>query len=37
MNNFYGMGGQPLGENHGRSVHARIGAGVNQERMHANA
>jgi 2-oxoisovalerate dehydrogenase E1 component len=35
MNNFYGMGGQPLGETMGVQFIARIGAGVNQEQMHA--
>ena len=35
MNNFYGMGGQPLGETMGCEFIARIGAGVNPEQMHA--
>ena len=35
MNNFYGMGGQPLGETMGVQFIARIGAGVNPEQMHA--
>jgi 2-oxoisovalerate dehydrogenase E1 component len=35
MNNFYGMGGQPLGETMGVEFIARIGAGVNPEQMHA--
>ncbi|MGD0778763.1 MAG: thiamine pyrophosphate-dependent enzyme, partial [Candidatus Solibacter sp.] len=35
MNNFYGMGGQTLGETMGVQVIARIGAGVNPEQMHA--
>lgn len=35
MNNFYGMGGQPCGETMGVQFVARIGAGVNQEQMHA--
>ncbi|MEO8372418.1 MAG: thiamine pyrophosphate-dependent enzyme [Candidatus Solibacter sp.] len=35
MNNFYGMGGQPLGETMGVGFVARIGAGVNPEQMHA--
>ena len=35
MNNFYGMGGQPLGETSGQQFVARIGAGVNPEQMHA--
>jgi 2-oxoisovalerate dehydrogenase E1 component len=35
MNNFYGMGGQPLGETSGHQFVARVGAGVNPEEMHA--
>src|SRR5262245_32245473 len=35
MNNFYGMGGQPVGETMGMQFIARIGAGVNQDQMHA--
>ena len=35
MNNFYGMGGQPVGETMGVEVLARVGAGVNPEQMHA--
>lgn len=35
MNNFYGMGGQPLGETMGMKFIARIGAGVNPEQMHS--
>ncbi len=35
MNNFYGMGGQPMGETMGFGVLARVGAGVNPEAMHA--
>src|SRR2546430_454832 len=35
MNNFYGMGGQTLGETMGVECIARIGAGVNPEQMHA--
>ena len=35
MNNFYGMGGQPLGETMGVQFIARVGAGVNPEGMHA--
>lgn len=35
MNNFYGMGGQPLGETMGFGVLARVGLGVNPEAMHA--
>jgi 2-oxoisovalerate dehydrogenase E1 component len=34
MNNFYGMGGQPLGETMGVQHIARIGAGVNPDQMH---
>ena len=35
VNNFYGMGGQPVGETGGFGVLARIGAGLNPEQMHA--
>jgi 2-oxoisovalerate dehydrogenase E1 component len=35
MNNFYGMGGQPLGETMGMKFIARVGAGVNPDQMHA--
>jgi len=35
MNNFYGMGGQPVGETMGFGVLARVGMGVNPEAMHA--
>jgi len=35
FNNFYGMGGQTLGETMGYGVLARVGAGVNAEGMHA--
>ncbi len=35
MNNFYGMGGQPVGETMGFGVLARVGLGVNPEAMHA--
>jgi 2-oxoisovalerate dehydrogenase E1 component len=35
MNNFYGMGGQPLGETMGVEFIARVGAGVNRDQMHA--
>ncbi len=35
MNNFYGMGGQPVGETMGVQFIARMGAGVNPEQMHA--
>src|SRR5947208_11628339 len=35
MNNFYGVGGQTLGETMGIDAIARVGAGVNPEQMHA--
>ena len=35
MNNQYGMGGQTCGETMGYQVAARIGAGVNENQMHA--
>ena len=35
VNNFYGMGGQPVGETMGFKVLARVGAGLNPEQMHA--
>jgi 2-oxoisovalerate dehydrogenase E1 component len=35
MNNFYGMGGQTIGETMGFGVLARVGLGVNPEAMHA--
>jgi 2-oxoisovalerate dehydrogenase E1 component len=35
MNNQYGMGGQTCGETMGYGIAARIGAGVNDEQMHA--
>ena len=35
VNNFYGMGGQPVGETMGHQVLARLGAGLNPEQMHA--
>jgi 2-oxoisovalerate dehydrogenase E1 component len=35
VNNFYGMGGQPVGETMGFKILARVGAGVNPEQMHA--
>ena len=35
MNNFYGMGGQTAGETMGQGVLARVGAGVNEQSMHA--
>ncbi len=35
MNNFYGMGGQTIGETMGFGILARVGLGVNPEAMHA--
>ncbi len=35
FNNFYGMGGQPVGETMGFGTLARVGAGVNPDNMHA--
>ena len=35
MNNFYGMGGQPVGETMGFGVLARVGLGINPDAMHA--
>ncbi|CAN5640502.1 hypothetical protein BH10CHL1_BH10CHL1_10250 [soil metagenome] len=35
MNNFYGMGGQTVGETMGFGVLARVGLGVNPAAMHA--
>ena len=35
MNNFYGMGGQPIGETMGFDRLARIGAALNPDNMHA--
>jgi len=35
FNNFYGMGGQPMGETMGFGMLARVGAGVNPDNMHA--
>lgn len=35
MNNFYGMGGQTMGETMGFGILARVGLGVNPEAMHA--
>ncbi|MCL2519282.1 MAG: thiamine pyrophosphate-dependent enzyme, partial [Oscillospiraceae bacterium] len=35
FNNFYGMGGQTVGETMGYDMVARIGAGVNPEQMHS--
>ena len=35
VNNFYGMGGQPVGETMGLKILARLGAGVNPDQMHS--
>jgi 2-oxoisovalerate dehydrogenase E1 component len=35
MNNFYGMGGQPIGETMGFERLARAGAAINPQKMHA--
>jgi 2-oxoisovalerate dehydrogenase E1 component len=35
VNNFYGMGGQPVGETMGMRVLARLGAGINPQQMHS--
>ena len=35
FNNFYGMGGQPVGETMGFGILARVGAGVNSDAMHS--
>ncbi|MCC6728378.1 MAG: dehydrogenase [Chthonomonadales bacterium] len=35
VNNFYGMGGQPVGETMGMQVLARVGAGLTPDQMHA--
>jgi len=35
FNNFYGMGGQTMGETMGYQVLARVGAGVNPDNMHS--
>lgn len=35
FNNFYGMGGQTVGETMGFEVLARLGAGINPEQMHS--
>ncbi|MCK5456638.1 MAG: thiamine pyrophosphate-dependent dehydrogenase E1 component subunit alpha, partial [Melioribacteraceae bacterium] len=35
FNNFYGMGGQTFGETMGFGTLARIGAGVNEDQLHA--
>ncbi|GAB4459582.1 MAG: dehydrogenase E1 component subunit alpha/beta [Armatimonadaceae bacterium] len=35
VNNFYGMGGQPVGETGGFQILARLGAGLTPDQMHA--
>ena len=35
FNNFYGMGGQPVGETMGFKVLARLGAGMRPDQLHA--
>ena len=35
VNNFYGMGGQPVGETMGHKILARLGSALNPEQMHA--
>lgn len=35
VNNFYGMGGQPVGETMGFGILARMGAGLTANQMHA--
>ncbi len=35
VNNFYGMGGQPVGETGGFGVLARLGAGLRPDQLHA--
>lgn len=35
VNNFYGMGGQPVGETGGFGVLARLGVGLTPDQMHA--
>ncbi|MGD1031739.1 MAG: thiamine pyrophosphate-dependent enzyme [Opitutaceae bacterium] len=35
VNNFYGMGGQPVGETMGFGILARLGAGLSPRQMHA--
>ncbi len=35
MNNFYGMGGQPVGETMGFGILARVGLGVNPQAMYS--
>jgi len=37
VNNFYGMGGQPVGETMGFGILARLGAGLTPDQMHASA
>ncbi len=35
VNNFYGMGGQPVGETMGFKILARMGAGLSPDQLHA--
>jgi 2-oxoisovalerate dehydrogenase E1 component len=35
VNNFYGMGGQPIGETMGYENLARVGSGINSDKLHA--
>ena len=35
VNNFYGMGGQPVGETMGFKILARMGAGLAPDQLHA--
>ncbi len=35
VNNFYGMGGQPVGETMGFGILARLGAGLTPDQLHA--
>ena len=35
FNNFYGMGGQPVGETMGFKILARLGAGIRPDQLHA--
>jgi 2-oxoisovalerate dehydrogenase E1 component len=35
VNNFYGMGGQPVGETMGFGILARLGAGMRPDQLHA--
>ena len=35
VNNFYGMGGQPVGETMGLNILARLGAGVRPDQLHS--